>query len=307
MKEIGAEIQNARLEKGIDLEEIVRHTHIQLAHLQKIENGQFDFLPRPYVTAFIKTYAQYVGLNGEALVSRWREQEQAEKQQLQQMQETAQKKPEARKTAAAAPLKPRALATASSASLPIAIPYLKEVLISFGILATAVLIFFISRSGNEQAQTPPNHGTQSVKTEDSSQLQEIPFEQVSQQAQQRAELKPEPLPPAANELTMQAQFENQTRLRVVRDGKDTTITVSRAGETKSWQAKEKFNLRISAGGGVTLTLSGNNLGRFGQVGKIEYLTIKREGITEKYAIAPQPSKSRAAVPLDSVAVRRPRR
>jgi hypothetical protein len=246
-------------------------------------------------------------LNGEALVSRWREQEQAEKQQLQQMQETAQKKPEARKTAAAAPLKPRALATASSASLPIAIPYLKEVLISFGILATAVLIFFISRSGNEQAQTPPNHGTQSVKTEDSSQLQEIPFEQVSQQAQQRAELKPEPLPPAANELTMQAQFENQTRLRVVRDGKDTTITVSRAGETKSWQAKEKFNLRISAGGGVTLTLSGNNLGRFGQVGKIEYLTIKREGITEKYAIAPQPSKSRAAVPLDSVAVRRPRR
>jgi len=306
MKDIGAEIQQARLARGIHLEEIAHHTHIQLFHLQKIENGQFDFLPRPYVVAFIKTFAQYVGLNGEALANRWREQEQSEALKLrQQMQEAAPKENNGRQSIAArAPLKPKALAAANAVSIPLAIPYLKEILIGFGmILVMAALVFIMSRrDGGTQAET--NNGAQSAKVNDQ-QIEEIPFEQVSQQAQKLTESKPEsPTPPPTPELTLQAQFENQTRLRMVRDGQDTTITTFRSGEAKSWQAKEKFNLRLSAGGSVTLTLAGKNLGTFGQPGKIGYLTITRDRVEDRW-MTPKPPRPRSAVPLDSVPIRKP--
>jgi len=307
MKEIGEEIQHARLAKGLKLEDISHQTHIQLTHLQKIENGQFDFLPRPYVVAFIKTFAQQVGLNGEALINRWRETEQAEALQLRQAQQEAEpRKTAERKTnTTSVSLKSRPLAAAGSTSISLPIPYLKEILIGFGMILAAVLIFLISRGGDREAQTPLKDEAQTVNLEDARKLQELPFDQVSQQAQQQSEIKAEPSP-AASELVLQAQFENQTRLRVIRDGRDTTFTTYRAGETKTWQAKEKFILRISTGGVVNLALGGKNLGKFGQASKIEHLTITRDGVTVRFAVTPQPPKPRTAMPLDSLAIRRPR-
>jgi hypothetical protein len=106
-------------------------------------------------------------------------------------------------------------------------------------------------------------------------------------------------------LTLQAQFEKQTRLRMIRDGRDTTLTTYRAGETKSWTAKEKFNVRVNATGVVNLTLAGKNLGKFGQPGKIGYLTITRDGVQQQWIIPKSPAP-RDAVPLDTLSIRRPR-
>jgi hypothetical protein len=92
---------------------------------------------------------------------------------------------------------------------------------------------------------------------------------------------------------------------MIRDGRDTTFTTYRAGETKNWQAKEKFILRISTGGVVNLALGEKNLGKFGQAAKIEHLTITRDGVTVRFAVTPQPPKPRAAMPLDSLPIRRP--
>lgn len=309
MKEIGAEIQQARLAKGIKLEEIVHHTHIQLAHLQKIENGQLDFLPRPYVTAFIKTFAQNVGLDGDALVNRWHEQEQAEALRLQQQErrETEpQNLPKRQTPATLISLKPKTPETA--VALPLAFPYLKEVLLGLGmLLMMAVIVFFVSRAGGPETEALPDDAVKIVKIDDPAQLQETPIEELAQQ-QQAAALKAEPAtpPPATNELILQAQFAVPTRIRVVRDGRDTVrSTLYRVDQTPSWSAKEQFNLRITPGGAVTLTLAGKNLGKFGVAGQIEYLTITAAGVTSRRAVTPTPPKPRDIVPLDSMPIRRP--
>jgi cytoskeletal protein RodZ len=296
MKEISQEIQQARLAKGVTLEEIAGHTHIQLAHLQKIENGQFDFLPRPYVVAFIKTFAQHVGLNGEALVKRWREREQAAISQLeeQQRQQPAPRKEE-RKTASV-PLRPPEVAASQS----ISIPYLKEIALGLGmIVVMAGLIYVMSRPGEEQAQNGRDNRPSSVQSNEPARVQEIPFSQVSKEVAEKTQTQEPPLA-ATPELTLQAQFNRQTRMRLVRDGADTNITVYRAGETQTWHAKEKFNLRLSVAGSVTLTLDGKNLGKFGQPSQIEYITITRAGVAEKFAVTPRPRKT---APRDSIVVR----
>ena len=61
---IGQELQNARLDKGLSLDDIQQSTKIQKRYLAAIENGQFDQLPGAfYESAFVRQYASAVGLD----------------------------------------------------------------------------------------------------------------------------------------------------------------------------------------------------------------------------------------------------
>ncbi|MDH7605836.1 MAG: helix-turn-helix transcriptional regulator, partial [Melioribacter sp.] len=57
------ELKFIRVEKGISLQQISNHTKIDIKFLQKIEEGDFNFLPEIYVKAFIKEYAQTLELD----------------------------------------------------------------------------------------------------------------------------------------------------------------------------------------------------------------------------------------------------
>lgn len=66
---IGQELQEARLEKGLSLDDIQQVTKIQKRYLQAIENGQFDQLPGPfYERAFVRQYANAVGLDADSFI-----------------------------------------------------------------------------------------------------------------------------------------------------------------------------------------------------------------------------------------------
>ena len=61
---IGQELQKARLDKGLSLDDIQQTTKIQKRYLAAVENGQFDQLPGAcYERAFVRQYANAVGLD----------------------------------------------------------------------------------------------------------------------------------------------------------------------------------------------------------------------------------------------------
>ena len=61
---IGQELQKARLDKGLSLDDIQQTTKIQKRYLAAIENGQFDQLPGAfYERAFVRQYANAVRLD----------------------------------------------------------------------------------------------------------------------------------------------------------------------------------------------------------------------------------------------------
>lgn len=69
MSELGNQLRNARIEKGYTLNTLQQKTKIQKKYLQAIEEGQFSQMPGQfYVRAFVKQYADMVGLNGDALL-----------------------------------------------------------------------------------------------------------------------------------------------------------------------------------------------------------------------------------------------
>lgn len=69
MTELGTRLKEARIAKGYSLEDLQDLTKIQKRYLSGIENGKFDMMPGPfYVRAFIKQYAEAVGLNPDEML-----------------------------------------------------------------------------------------------------------------------------------------------------------------------------------------------------------------------------------------------
>jgi hypothetical protein len=71
--EIGPTLREARTRHHIDLIEIEEKTKIRVRYLRALENEEWDVLPGPtYTRSFIRTYASFLGLDGERLADDFR-------------------------------------------------------------------------------------------------------------------------------------------------------------------------------------------------------------------------------------------
>lgn len=74
MTELGTRLKEARLAKGYSLEDLQEMTKIQKRYLSGIEEGNYSMMPGPfYVRAFIKQYADAVGLNSDELLESYKQ------------------------------------------------------------------------------------------------------------------------------------------------------------------------------------------------------------------------------------------
>jgi hypothetical protein len=70
LKKLGEQLKQIREEKGLALEEIYQQTFIQVYNLKAIEEGNLRCLPEPfYIRAFIRKYANALGLDGNQLMA----------------------------------------------------------------------------------------------------------------------------------------------------------------------------------------------------------------------------------------------
>lgn len=73
MTELGARLKEARKAKGFSIDDLQEITKIQKRYLSSIEEGNYATMPGAfYVRAFIKQYAEAVGLNGDELLETYK-------------------------------------------------------------------------------------------------------------------------------------------------------------------------------------------------------------------------------------------
>ena len=72
MFEIGNSLREARLRQALDFPEIEQGTKIRGKYLRALEDEQFDVLPaQTYVKGFLRSYAEYLGLDGQLYVDEY--------------------------------------------------------------------------------------------------------------------------------------------------------------------------------------------------------------------------------------------
>jgi cytoskeletal protein RodZ len=70
MSDLGSQLRLAREAKGLSLEQVFKATRIKSAYIEALESNRLDALPGlAQARGFVRSYANYLGLNGEALAS----------------------------------------------------------------------------------------------------------------------------------------------------------------------------------------------------------------------------------------------
>ncbi|HEE9030914.1 helix-turn-helix domain-containing protein [Bacillus cereus] len=141
MTELGQKLKEAREAKGLSIDQLHEITKIQKRHLVAIEEGNYDVLPGAfYARAFIKQYADAVGLNGEELLVEYQSTiPQSEKREVPQVS-TGQKTQETMQ---------------KSSSWPIA-DHMPKILVALLVIAVGVVIWFVFQAltGKDDEKVP---------------------------------------------------------------------------------------------------------------------------------------------------------
>ncbi len=68
-----SDLRVGRRAKGIPLETVAARTSIPLTVLEALEGGQWEAIEKPFLTGYLRQYAQAAGLNADQILARFRE------------------------------------------------------------------------------------------------------------------------------------------------------------------------------------------------------------------------------------------
>ncbi|UIJ64734.1 DUF4115 domain-containing protein [Bacillus cereus] len=209
MTELGQKLKEAREAKGLSIDQLHEITKIQKRHLVAIEEGNYDVLPGAfYARAFIKQYADAVGLNGEELLVEHQSTiPQSEKREVPQVS-TGQKTQETMQ---------------KSSSWPIA-DHMPKILVALLVIAVGVVIWFVFQAltgkGDEKVPSAQSEKIEVQKAKDSpldTKKDEVKAEEPKKEEPKKEEPKKEEQP---------AQPTGQQEVKVVgTTGKVSTLEI----------------------------------------------------------------------------------
>ncbi|HDX9627105.1 TPA: helix-turn-helix domain-containing protein [Bacillus cereus] len=186
MTELGQKLKEARGTKGLSMDQLHEMTKIQKRHLVAIEEGNYDVLPGAfYARAFIKQYADAVGLNGEELLVEYQSTiPQSEKRDVPQVS-TGQKTQETMQ---------------KSSSWPIA-DHMPKILVALLVIAFGVVIWFVFQAligkGDEKVPNAQSEKIEVKKAENSpldTKKDEVKAEEPKKEESKKEEPKKEEQP-----------------------------------------------------------------------------------------------------------------
>ncbi|MRC30186.1 DUF4115 domain-containing protein [Bacillus thuringiensis] len=209
MTELGQKLKEAREAKGLSIDQLHEITKIQKRHLVAIEEGNYDVLPGAfYARAFIKQYADAVGLNGEELLVEHQSTiPQSEKREVPQVS-TGQKTQETMQ---------------KSSSWPI-VDHMPKIVVALLVIAVGVVIWFVFQAltGKDDEKVP---SAQSEKIE-VQKAKDSPLDTKKDEVKAEEPKKEEPKKEEPKKEEQPAQPTGQQEVKVVgTTGKVSTLEI----------------------------------------------------------------------------------
>lgn len=275
------ELISAREFQELELARISEKTKISLPYLEKLEAGEWDFLPYPYIRSFLKTYATSLGMNVGEVLERFDnlagksppkasfapDVEDRSSKRRASKSGTGRKKSSFRFALAES----KKSSSTSSYSFTTVNKTSKIIAAVFAVVAVAVLILLWKPWVKEKEA-----------------ISEIPFEKVQEEHQAMVDSAGEKpakqdttvLDSSRVKLVLQAKATENCYLKIHADMDTSAIAngILFQGLTQSYEADSLLFVVVGNAGGLELNLNGTELGSLGQSGRVITLTIDKTGI-----------------------------
>ena len=245
MGSIGETLRQARIDKGVTLAEAERSTFVRRRYLEALEADDFGSLPaQVYTRGFIRTYAEYLGLNPETILDLYQP-------------------PRGRESA------PRLRATAPTSSRPRSVPVAWLTVIGGAILAVLLLWYLRAQyySFNESLQ-------RAQTTQLPSRVNQPSPTGIVQGIVARTSVAEAPTPRLATPtaapiegVQVDLKLSDSSWLEVWVDGEQQLAEVAKSGDKKSFHASNRVRLRVADAGALAVVVNGEAQPALGSSGQ----------------------------------------
>jgi cytoskeleton protein RodZ len=273
--EFGQELVAARTARGLTLEQIADVTKISLSYLRAMEAGDWEFLPAPYMEAFLKAYGEAVGMNVPKIVKRYRE-----------MVHTQPKSPIPSESGTAPNPSPTEETDAGKKPSK---SWLIYAITGLVILAAAAVAYYLQhKSASPGAVSAPleyerltskSDSTRQVVSDSARKVDSLGHRLDSLGA---LKVTPDSLLAAPKEVPTGIRLTGRAIrpcwIRATLDKKKIQDILLAAGDTIAWRAGKEVELVVGNAGGLELEMDGQSLGLMGPPGKVVTVLISPEGI-----------------------------
>ena len=255
--QIGALLERKRREKGLSLKEAEQATKIRTRYLEGLERDDYSMLPDAvYIHGFLKTYANFLGLDGERLSQELRE----HRAPSRASQFVGHDDRGASRAGEEPEMPPPMTLLGGVQRRRIFAATVLTVAVAVLVLATVIgVLYFIGRG----SQAP---------------VQPVDVEPDSKAAQEEGQPAKEPAAvqeattPAGETTTRAVRatvkvIDNATGLTVYTDGTVADSRIAQPGFSRSFEARDAVTVSVANAGAVEMEVNGRNIGRLGSSGQ----------------------------------------
>ena len=270
--EIGRLLEHKRKERGLSLEEVEQATKIRKRYLTGLEREDYAVLPDAvYARGFLKTYANYLGLDGEALSQQLKNSTKAQRDHEPTPEGDFEKPliaPSGLRSAHKRKVSNSAVATVMVAVLALAVVIGALYFVGRGVQST-------KENGPPSGESPPRKEQQNVAggenapedptaTKDTATGDGAPADGAPADAEQHA---PQDAPPDTLRVLVNVR-ERPSWILIRTDGERAYKQVAEPGFSQTFEAEQRLFIKSGDAGAVWVEINGQDAGALGDSGEI---------------------------------------
>jgi cytoskeleton protein RodZ len=267
--EIGRLLEHKRKERGLSLEEVEQATKIRKRYLTGLEREDYAVLPDAvYARGFLKTYANYLGLDGEALSQRLKNSTKAQRERGNDYDPTLEsdfEKPLITPSGLRAAQK-RKVSNSAVATVMVAV---------LALVAVIGALYFVGRGvqpagENDPAsgETPPRQEQQNVAGTEKDPKETVESKGTGEAtAAEKPAVAEQDAPPDTLRVVVDVR-ERPSWILIRTDGKRAYKQVAQPGFSETFEAEQRVFIKSGDAGAVWVEINGQDAGALGDSGEI---------------------------------------
>lgn len=254
MPTMGEVLTDARHRRGVSIEDAEVFTRIRKKYLVALEQDDYSELPEPiYARGFLQIYAEYLGIDPEFAVKLFQP--------------------------SAPPISPKLIRPAAS-GLPSGpgLPLRGFALFALACIGIAALFFLYAQYAAYVSSSLGTIGSLELTPRPTAMSTPTAFA-LAPVPTATATSVPTPSPTPMRGVEVVAKITDRCWMRVVADGQTTSPLFEgeiQAGETRTWKAKDRIDMRVGNAGAIEVTVNGMFQGKLGASGEVKNVSWGRQ-------------------------------